>query len=279
MTAFCASIGSVLTHLSGTDNFLSSSEMTSDLERLTAERDALRARVQELTAAQDEFLRAASHDLRAPLRHVTSYAALLREVLQELPEPPDQVQEALGFAATMERSARRMAAMIDGLQALSRAARAPVHRVPVDLARAVWDVVAGLPRGAAVAWNVVQPLPTLQADPALLQQLLQQLLDNAAKFSSRQALARVDIAPVAAPPERVVFAIRDNGVGFDPAHAQGLFCVFQRLHREGEFDGVGAGLALCKLIAERHGAHISAVAQPGAGCTITLDWPVAPPAA
>ena len=278
MTAFCASIGSVLTHLSGTGNFLSSSEMTSDLERLTAERDALLARVQELTAAQDEFLRAASHDLRAPLRHVTSYAALLREVLQELPEPPDQVLEALGFAATMEQSARRMAAMIDGLQALSRAARAPVHRVPVDLARAVWDVVAGLPRGAAVAWNVVQPLPTLQADPALLQQLLQQLLDNAAKFSSRQAPARVDIAPVAAPPKRVAFAIRDNGVGFDPAHAQGLFGVFQRLHREGEFDGVGAGLALCKLIAERHGAHISAAAQPGAGCTITLDWP-APPAA
>ena len=252
--------------------------MASDLERLTAERDALLARVQELTAAQEEFLRAVSHDLRAPLRHVTSYAALLREVLRELPEPPGQVQEALGFAATMEQSARRMGTMLDGLQTLSRAARAPLHLVPVDLGREVHGVLAGLPRGATVAWNVAPQLPALQADAALLQLLLQQLLDNAAKFSSRQTPPRVEVVPAAAESGRVAFSISDNGVGFDPAHAQGLFGVFQRLHRETEFDGVGAGLALCKLIAERHGARITAAAQPGAGCAITLDWPALPAA-
>ncbi|WP_024539117.1 sensor histidine kinase [Comamonas badia] len=252
--------------------------MPTELERLTTERDALRARVQELTGAQEEFLRAVSHDLRAPLRHVTSYAALLREVLQELPEPPAQVQEALGFAATMEQSARRMAAMIDGLQTLSRAARAPLRLAAVDLAQAVREAAAGLPRGAAVAWDIAPQLPALQADAVLLQQLLGQLLDNAAKFSGRQSAPRVAVLPAAAESGRVAFTISDNGVGFDPAHAQGLFGVFQRLHRDGEFDGVGAGLALCKLIAERHGARIGAAAQPGAGCTITLDWPALPAA-
>ncbi|MGB6114553.1 MAG: histidine kinase dimerization/phospho-acceptor domain-containing protein, partial [Comamonas sp.] len=87
--------------------------MTEQLQRLQAERDAALRRVQELSAAQETFLRAVSHDLRAPLRHVTSYAALLREVLQQQPDPTAQVREALGFAATMQRSARRMAAMLD----------------------------------------------------------------------------------------------------------------------------------------------------------------------
>ncbi|MBT9441498.1 MAG: two-component sensor histidine kinase, partial [Acidovorax sp.] len=77
----------------------------------------------------------------------------------------------------------------------------------------------------------------------------------------------------AAPAGQVAFTVQDNGVGFDPARAGSLFGVFQRLHRETEFDGVGAGLALCRAVAQRHGAQISATAVPGGGCTVRVCWP------
>ena len=249
--------------------------MTDEPQRLRAERDAALRRVQELSAAHEEFLHAIAHDLRAPLRHVTSYAALLREVLADLDPPPESVREALGYAATLEHSARRMALMIDGLQALSRAARAPLVPARVDLPAALAQARAALPGVAgagAVHWEVAPHMPALQADPALLAQLLAQLLGNAVKFSQGVALPRVSVGAQAAH-GRVLITIADNGAGFDERHAQGLFGVFQRLHRDGEFAGVGAGLALCKLIADRHGARIAAHAQPGAGCTVTLDWP------
>jgi light-regulated signal transduction histidine kinase (bacteriophytochrome) len=71
----------------------------------------------------------------------------------------------------------------------------------------------------------------------------------------------------------VAFTVQDNGVGFDPARAGTLFGVFQRLHRESEFEGVGTGLALCRAIAQRHGGAITATAVPGAGCTVRVEWP------
>lgn len=249
--------------------------MSEEAQRLRAERDAALERVQELTAAHDDFLHAVSHDLRAPLRHVTSYAALLREVLRDIADPPAQAREALGFAATMQQSARHMAAMLDGLQALSHARRAPLAPVRVDLHAALLQARAALPAAdtAAVHWEIAPQLPAVHADPALLAQLLAQLLGNAVKFSRGVAAPRVSVSAQAVG-ERVLLTIADNGAGFDERHAQGLFGVFQRLHREGEYEGVGAGLALCKLIAERHGARIAVHAQIGAGCTVRLDWPM-----
>ena len=236
-----------------------------DVEQLRAELARSQQQVADMVAAQEEFLRAVSHDLRAPLRHVTSYGTLVREVLGELPPEVAQgaeVQEALGFLATMDQSARRMGLMIDGLQALVRASRAPLHLQPVPLADAIAQARAALAAaeaGRAVAWRIASDLPTLQADPALLQELLVQLLGNALKFTR----------PVA----QACITVQDNGVGFDPARAGSLFGVFQRLHRETEFDGVGTGLALCRAIAQRHGAQISATAVPGRGCTVRVGWP------
>lgn len=246
--------------------------MDSELQRLQAERDALLARVHELTAAHEEFLRAVSHDLRAPLRHVTSYATLLQEVLQELPDAAPQVREALGFAATMRGSAQRMAEMLEGLQAISRAGRAPLHLVSVPVSAALEQAYHDLPL-AKVQWQVEGPPLQVQADAALFGQLLGEVLANAVKFSQSRHPPCVVATVATGAPGRVMVRIADNGVGFDPAHAQGLFGVFQRLHREGECEGVGAGLALCRLIADRHGAGILLSAQPDAGCTVLLDWP------
>ncbi|MFN4117573.1 sensor histidine kinase [Acidovorax sp.] len=250
--------------------------------QLRAELARCQQQMADMAAAQEEFLRAVSHDLRAPLRHVTSYGTLVREVLGDLPADVAQgepVQEALGFLATMDQSARRMGLMIDGLQALVRAGRAPLHPQAVPLADAVAQArVALAPQaaGRSVDWRVAPDLPTLQADPALLQTLLVQLLGNALKFTRPVAQACIAVlADASAPAGQHGFVVQDNGVGFDPARAAGLFGVFQRLHREGEFEGVGTGLALCRAIAQRHGAQISATAVPGEGCTVRVLWPAA----
>lgn len=252
------------------------------LRAALAGRDAALA---QMAAAHEDFLRAVAHDLRAPLRHVTSYGTLVRETLSDLPPEVAQgpeVQEALRFLTTMDQSARRMGLMIDGLQALSRASRAPLHPQPVPLADAVARACAALAPaepGRLVQWQIgdAQPLPTLRADPDLLHQLLVQLLGNALKFTRSVAqpviTVRADTAQPGEAPDCAALCVQDNGVGFDPARAGGLFGVFQRLHRETEFEGVGAGLALCRAIVQRHGGSISATAAPGAGCTVRVLWP------
>ena len=240
-----------------------------------------------LAAAQEEFLRAVAHDLRAPLRHVTAYGELVRELLTELldaaPAQPaaadgqrQTVQEALDFLATMAQSARRMGRMLDGLLALSRAQRVPLACAPVALAPLLAEVRAQLAPEAAgrtVEWQIDPDLPVLWADAALLRDVLRELLDNAIKFTRGRAVARIAVRSAAEAGGDGVLLVEDNGVGFDAARAGALFGVFQRLHREEDFPGVGAGLALCRAIAERHGARIDITAAPDAGCTVRLQWP------
>lgn len=286
---------------------MSDEDTQNTVQQLRAELARSQQRVADMAAAQEDFLRAVSHDLRAPLRHVTSYGALVRETLADLPAPVaagTEVQEALGFLATMAQSARRMGLMIDGLEALAQASRAPLRLRSVPLADALAQAratLAAAEAGRGVEWDIAADLPTLQADPALLQELLVQLLGNALKFTNGEARvpciavqaveavvafgdAGVDVDSGAsangadrntprAAQGVVAFTLTDNGAGFDSARAAQLFGVFQRLHRETEFDGVGAGLALCRAIAQRHGATITATAAVGVGCTVRVQWP------
>lgn len=238
-----------------------------------------RRQLADMAAAQEAFMRRVVHDLRAPLRHVTSYGVLVRELLDELQPAPEPVQEALECVQTMERSARRMAQMLDGLRALADAERAALHCAPVDLGAAVQQARAQLTAreaGRAVQWQVAGDLPAVLADAALLVQLLRELLDNALKFTQDRAPAHIAVQAQAMPGQRVLIRVQDDGVGFDPERAGQILGVFERLHRESEFEGVGAGLALCSAIARRHGAALHVSARPGAGCTVELDWPAAP---
>lgn len=244
----------------------------------------LRQHNAELLAAQQAFMARVVHDLRAPLRHVTSYGVLVRELLDELrgelPQAPQQVAEALDCMATMERSARRMAAMLDALRALHEAATAPLQPQPVDTTRLVAQVQAQLSERAAdraVCWQVQPAMPWLLADPALLRSALVQLLDNALKFTRGRDPAHIAIQ-AGALNGRVRLSIEDDGAGFDPQRAQQLFGLFECLHREAEFEGLGTGLALCREIARRHAADIRISAAAGQGCRVELDWPAAPPA-
>ncbi|MDZ7866986.1 sensor histidine kinase [Acidovorax sp.] len=261
---------------------MSDDDTRQTLEELRAELARSRQQVADMAAAQEEFLRAVSHDLRAPLRHVTSYGTLVREVLGDLPAgvvQAPELQEALGFLATMDQSARRMGLMMDGLLALVRAGRAPLRCEAIALADAVAQAratLAAAEAGRTVQWHLDAGLPVLQADASLLQELLVQVLGNALKFTRGQDQAQIRMGAEPLADGRVAVTVRDNGVGFDPARAGSLFGVFQRLHRETEFEGVGTGLALCRVIAQRHGAQLTADATPGAGCQVRLEWPASP---
>lgn len=247
-----------------------------EIAQLQAQLAQRERQLAELAPAYEDFLRAVSHDLRAPLRHITSYGSLLREVLQEASLPASAQEEADEFLATMQQSAQRMGHMLDGLLALSRIVRAPLQLQPVPLAELVAQVqaeLAGRIGQRAILWQVdIQP-QLVQADAALLRQLLWQLLDNALKFTQPCAQAEIGVACWQQADGQILLRVQDNGVGFNPARATGLFGLFQRLHREGEFDGVGTGLAAVRAIAQRHGGQVQASAQPGQGCMVTVAWP------
>ena len=229
----------------------------------------------ELRAAQDEFLRAVSHDLRAPLRHITSYGPLVAELLQDTGLQGEALAEAQEFLSTMEQSARRMGRMLDGLLALSRIAHAPLQRQPVALAALAHELQATLAaqvQDRAVQWHIAPDLPSVHGDAALLRQMLAELLGNALKFTRGRDPARIAVVGECSADGCVTLRVQDNGAGFNPAQAAGLFGMFQRLHREAEFDGLGTGLAAVRAIAQRHSADASATAVLGVGCTVSVRF-------
>ena len=252
----------------------------SQLTQLRAQLAARERELAQLHAAQDEFLRAVSHDLRAPLRHITSYGPLVAELLQDAGLQGEALQEAQEFLVTMDQSARRMGRMLDGLLALSRIARAPLQCQPVALAALVHEVqtaLAAQTQGRAVQWHIAADLPSLWGDAALLRQLLVELLGNALKFTRGREPAHIAVtaehhSESHAGEGSLTLRVQDNGVGFNPAQSAGLFGVFQRLHREAEFEGIGTGLAAVRAIAQRHGAHASASAVQGVGCTVSVRF-------
>lgn len=230
----------------------------------------------EMATAHEDFLRGVSHDLRAPLRHITSYGPLVTELLQEAGAAPlsaESREEALEFLATMEQSARRMGQMLDGLLALSRIGRAVLQTQSVALHTLVEEVqttLAASNPGRAVEWDIAPHLPTIQGDAALLQQMLTELIGNALKFTRGRNPAHITITAEPSGSGNITLRVQDNGAGFNPAQSAGLFGIFQRLHRESEFEGIGTGLAIVRAIAQRHGGDASATAAVGQGCTVAI---------
>lgn len=232
-----------------------------------------------LHAAHASWMRAVAHDLRAPLRHVVSFAPLLKESVGELaaaaPQAVHAAEDAHEFASTMERAARKMSAMLDGLVHISRAARAELQPELLDWVALTVPLVQTLQaQYPQVQWSLPTPaqVPVL-AHAEWLRVAMQALLDNAIKFSARQESPHVQLQawPLADGWWRLV--VQDNGAGFNDSRAQQLGELFQRMHHENEFDGVGCGLALVSTVAQRHGARWGVQSQPGLGCTVSLDWP------
>ncbi len=245
------------------------------LRALLLQRDRALA---DAAAAQKEFLHAVSHDLRAPLRHIVSFVPLVQELVEDDAQglPAEARAEACSFLGTVDQASRRMGRMLDGLLAFSRIAHAPLRAEPVDLnglLAGVQAALAGEAIGRSVEWRIAPGLPTVSGDAALLRQLFTELLGNALKFTRGRTPACIAVDGGVAADGWVRLSVRDNGTGFDPARAGMLFRMFQRLHRDADFDGMGVGLAQARAIMQRHGGRIGIDAVPGEGCTVELAWP------
>lgn len=239
-----------------------------DLQRIAA----LEAELKSLRAEMQDFSYTVSHDLRASLRHILSYAQLVQE--DAGPLLPDETR---GFLDTISDSARHMGLLMDGLMELSRLGSVALHieAVPLDaLLRDVAHELALQHPQRSLQWQIADALPAVQADAALLRKALYCVLENAVKFTAQRPTALIAIATDAAgAPGMVTLTVQDNGAGFNPALQAGLFHPFKRLHTTKQFAGIGMGLALTRKILQRLDGRVDAQGAPEAGCTITLTLP------
>ncbi|WP_394787948.1 ATP-binding protein [Rhodoferax sp.] len=221
-----------------------------------------------LQAELEHFVRNVSHDLRAPLRHITAYAPLVREMLTEGEDPSPCLD-------TLEQSARNMSRMVDALLELSRLSRIALQPAVLPTAGLVDEArreLAAEAAGRLIDWQFPADWPEVQADAALLRQVWRHLLSNALKFTRPRAQAQIALGWEQGADE-VVFWVRDNGVGFNPAASATMFDLFQRLHVASEFEGAGVGLALARQIVLRHGGSMQAQGLVDAGCTVRFSLP------
>ena len=237
------------------------------VRRLNVELEArVAARTAELARLNKEleaFSYSVSHDLRAPLRSIEGFGRLLEQ------DCADRLDAAgRDYVSRMCRSARRLAQLIDDLLELTRIDRAEIRPAGLDLGALAGEIVEELRQGAPERRVRIAIAPGLQAhgDPQLLRVALQNLLENAWKYSARTAEARIEFGCEDSSGERI-YHVRDNGAGFDMAYADKLFAPFQRLHSPHEFEGTGVGLASVSRVIKRHNGRLWAESAPGQGAT------------
>lgn len=243
-------------------------QQNQNLEALVEQRTAeLMRRTVQLEASNRElefFSYSVSHDLRAPLRHINGFVSALQQQLQNHHALSDPKVDH--YVQVIQNSSQKMALLIDSLLDLSRIGRKPMQYQPVNLRQLVDEAIASLqhnPDLETTAEFVIGELPTVQGDARLLQQVLNNLVSNAVKFSRNHPTPHIEIGSL---PAGVIF-IRDNGAGFDMQYADKLFGPFQRLHTATEFEGTGIGLAIVQRIIHRHGGKVWAESQPNQGAT------------
>ncbi|MCJ7523648.1 MAG: ATP-binding protein, partial [Candidatus Aminicenantes bacterium] len=236
------------------------------LEQLVAERTAL------LEAANKEleaFSYSVSHDLRAPLRAIEGFS---RIVLEEYAKKLDN--EGRRLLDVIAANTHKMGQLIDDLLAFSRLSRQQIAFAPVDLAllaEAIFSELKSLEKERHIEFRV-GALPAASGDHSMLQQVLQNLLANAVKFTRPRKLARLEFGGRTEKTENVYF-VKDNGVGFDMEYVDKIFGVFQRLHGAEEFEGTGVGLAIVQRIISRHGGRVWAESKGGKGATFYFAIP------
>lgn len=237
-------------------------ERAVELELRVAERTAqlLKAN-QELEA----FESSVSHDLQAPLRHLTRYSQMLiANYASQLPE------EARNYLNRISASAGKMEQLIGALLEFSRLNKRSLVLQPVDVAQMWHETLAEMKPGLGERQIAVTigELPPCHADPILLRQVLVNLLGNALKYSRTRDRSVIEISVVAGSTgESPAYFIKDNGVGFDMKKAGNLFTVFSRLHDARDFEGTGVGLSTAQRIIQRHGGRMWAESVPDAGAT------------
>lgn len=232
----------------------------------TAQRDALN---RELEA----FAYSVSHDVRAPLRAIDGFSAMVMEDAAEKLTAGD-----VAHLRRVREAAQRMGRLIDDLLGLSRMSRRDLVRSMVDVSALAAEVGEELAEEEPARQVELEVEPGMQAhaDPVLLRVVLRELLENAWKFTAREETAQVQVGRSHAHDPGAAFFVRDNGAGFDPRFAGHLFGAFQRLHPVADFPGDGIGLATVQRLVARHGGSVWAHSAPGEGATFWFTLPDEP---
>jgi light-regulated signal transduction histidine kinase (bacteriophytochrome) len=257
--------------------------------------EELEHRVQERTAQLEgankeleAFSYSVSHDLRAPLRHISGFSQMLAQEFGSTLDPTAQ-----HYLDRIQSGTQKMGLLVDELLNLARVGRQVLKRQPTGLNSLVGEVIAILQpesEGRQVEW-VIAELPSVERDPVLIRQVFQNLLANALKFTCPRKGARSDagagesasavhtIIEVGCKEEdgRSVFMVRDNGAGFNMKYVDRLFGAFQRLHRADEFEGTGIGLATVQRIVHKHGGRVWAQAELDKGAAFYFTLGVGEP--
>lgn len=245
-------------------------QLNEELEQRVAER------TRELNDAAEELRRfnyTVSHDLRAPLRAVEAYTALAMEEAGESLNP-----SARDLLERSRKSAAQLSHMVESLLQLSRIGEIPLQRTWLDLSAMVSEICMAFgldQKGHHIEWNI-EPGLSAWGDEHLLRSVLQNLVSNAVKYSSQREPAAIAFGQARQPDGSTAFFVRDNGAGFDMAHASQLFQPFTRLHSAKLFPGDGIGLATVRRIIMRHGGRIWAQGQVNVGATVYFTLPPPP---
>jgi len=247
-------------------------QANAEISRINQELDE---RVKDRTAALEvanreleAFSYSVSHDLRAPLRHVSGFVDLLRRKSTTLDDDSRRFVDFIGIAS------KQMSTLVEDLLSFSRMSRTELNLARVNLSELVEQVRAtfdGELKGRAVEW-MIQPLPEVQGDLPLLRVVLTNLIGNAVKYTRPRDPARIEIGTQPDERQHVIY-VRDNGVGFDMRYATKLFGVFQRFHHAEEFEGTGIGLATVQRIILRLGGRVWAEAKENEGATLYFSLP------
>jgi len=228
----------------------------------------LENRVKERTEELESFSYSVSHDLRAPLRAINGYARILEEdYLSNFDE------EGVRLLGEVQNNARKMGILIDDLLSFSRLGKKEIRKSELDMNELITTILAEtvFTDNPNVEFKI-NKLHSIQADRALITQVMTNLISNAIKYSSKSKNALVEISSEKKNGE-VIFSVHDNGVGFEMEYVDKLFGVFQRLHSQDEFAGTGVGLAMSKRIILKHDGRIWAESRPEEGATFHFSLP------
>lgn len=229
--------------------------------------------LEEANKELESFSYSVSHDLRAPLRHIHGFVEML------MPEAQGKLSEkGQRYLKIIADASEEMGVLIDDLLSFSRMARTEMNETTVNLDMMVQDSVhklASATKDRAINWKIA-PLPAAVGDPSMLRQVFANLLGNAVKYTRRCDLAEIEIGCAGKEGDRLIFFVRDNGVGFDQQYAYKLFGAFQRLHRADEFEGTGIGLAIVRRIITRHDGRTWAEGKANQGATFYFTVKPAP---